>query len=236
MSVQHLQLIATEDGSYTLYDLLLEESYHSKFGAKTESDQVFLHNTGINDRLATEKSLSVLEIGFGTGYNFVHTSQKALRSNCTLHYTALEMHPLPSDLILDLLEKNAIEKSLSQFTADALGLIAKPGSISDTSFNQQVHLQLINADANHWRFPKNQYDAIYLDAFSSKNNPLLWQPAFLANLNQSLNESGTLATYSVNRRFREALTEAGWHWRKLPGPMRKREVLIATKSAANCQT
>jgi len=185
-----------------LYDLLLDESYHSKFGAKTESDQVFLHNAGINDRLATEKSLSVLEIGFGTGYNFVHTSQKALLSNCTLHYTALEMHPLPPDLILDLLEKNAIDKPLSQFTADALGLIAKPGSISDTSFNQQIYLQL--------------------------------QPAFLTNLSQSLKENGTLATYSVNRRFREALTEAGWQWQKLPGPMGKREVLIATKSAADC--
>ena len=230
MYKRQLQLIATEDGSYTLYDPALEESYHSKFGAKTESDQVFLHNAGVHNRLSSGKPTSVLEIGFGTGFNFVHTSQIAIETNCTLNYTALELNPLPPDLILDLLQKNAIDKNLSQFTADALGSIKTSDTTSNTSFNPIVKLELINSDANHWRFPADQYDAIYLDAFSSKNNPLLWQHTFLTSLRQSLLDDGTLATYQVNRRFRDALTEAGWNWRKLPGPKGKREVLIATKT------
>ena len=230
MRLHDLKLLATEDGSYTLYDPALDESYHSKFGARTESDQVFLRNAGVHRRLALKKSTSVLEIGFGTGYNFVHTAGKALEFNCCLDYTAIELHPLPAEIVLQLLSKNNTDEALSAFTAGALDQIASNTSNEQITFSQLIELCLVKADATQWHPEPERYDAIYLDAFSKKNNPALWEPSFLVDLKQSLNNEGTLATYCVNRSFREALSKTGWQWQKLPGPKGKREVLIARHS------
>ena len=41
-----MQLFKTDDGSYTLINPDHLETYHSKFGALTESDQVYLRNSG----------------------------------------------------------------------------------------------------------------------------------------------------------------------------------------------
>jgi len=223
-----LKLLTTEDGSYTLYDSELDESYHSTFGARTESDQVYLRNAGVYHRLSLKKPTSVLEVGFGTGYNFVHTALKAIDADCLLDYTAIEMHPLPSELVLELLNQNITNETLAAFTADALDQIASHNS--QTTFGKLIKLCLVNTDATQWRPKPKCYDAIYLDAFSKKNNPQLWQSSFLATLKHSLRDDGTLATYCVNRGFREALSESGWHWQKLPGPKGKREVLIARHS------
>ena len=225
-----LKLLTTEDGSYTLYDSELDESYHSTFGARTESDQVYLRNAGVYYRLSLKKPTSVLEIGFGTGYNFVHTALKAIDTGCLLDYTAIEMYPLPSELALKLLNQNAANKALAAFTADALTEIISHATDTQTTFGEFIKLSLVYADATQWHPGPKRFDAIYLDAFSKKNNPLLWQSSFLATLKHSLSDDGTLATYCVNRSFREALSESGWHWQKLPGPKGKREVLIAKHS------
>jgi len=62
-----MQLLKTDDGSYTLLDPQQQETYHSRFGALTESDQVYLRNSGVLKRLQSQQPTSVLEIGFGTG-------------------------------------------------------------------------------------------------------------------------------------------------------------------------
>ena len=73
----HLKIIKTEDGSTSLFDDLLKESYHSKFGAINESMHVFI-NAGLN----TIKNLdivNVLEIGYGTGLNALFGRRSLLR-------------------------------------------------------------------------------------------------------------------------------------------------------------
>ena len=72
------------------------------------------------------------------------------------------------------------------------------------------------------------FHAVYLDAFSHRESPLLWQAPLLKKLRSALRPDGVLATYSVNRPFKDALSEAGFTWQKLPGPAGKREVIIAT--------
>lgn len=223
-----LSLLATADGSYTLYDSVLDETYHSKFGAATESHLVYLHNAGVYQRLQSQLPTSVLEIGFGTGYNFVCTAHQADMAQCKLHYTGIEMLPPSTTLARTVLKENAPDQSpLAEFALQAISNIRHRGTSSRSEYNPLISLTVNNADATAWQFPESEFDAIYLDAFSSKNNPLLWQTAFLAPLCRSLRPGGKLATYCVNRSFREALTHAGWLWEKLPGPMGKREVLIA---------
>lgn len=231
MQPNSLQLLATKDGSYTFYDTERQETYHSKFGATAESDTVFLHNAGVYKRLAKQQPTHVLEIGFGSGYNFVHTAQHAIASQSALHYTGIEMRPPPADLANSLLKNNAPHLSaLCEFTCNALSKAQPHTESGDLQFDSLTTLNLICANALDWLLPENYFDAIYLDAFSIKNNPDLWRRPFLEKLHRATNEHGILATYCVSRSFRDALSNAGYEWHKLPGPKGKREVLTASRA------
>jgi len=232
IGVQKMQLLKTDDGSCTLIHPDHQESYHSKFGALTETDLVYFRNSGVHQRLSNLQPTAVLEIGFGTGFNFVHTARHAITSSCPLSYTAYEIAPLSKDISLQLLNHNAPDNSeLCKFTANSIDRIATDENEVMASFNDQTDLRLIRADATKHILPANTFDAIYLDAFSAKNNPALWSTSFLEKLRSAAKPQATLATYCVNGGFRSALKEAGFAWQKLPGPKGKREVLIATPAA-----
>lgn len=224
-----VQLLKTEDGSYTLFDPEQQEAYHSKFGALTESDQVYLRNSGVYERLASQQPTSILEIGFGTGFNFVHTASHARKHNCPLCYTAYEFRPLDKRLVLEVLINNAPQETqLCKFTADAIDRITVPDTRASLSIDHQTELHLHHADVATQQWPAASFDAIYLDAFSKKNNPALWCTDFLDNLYTAARPHALLATYCVNGEFRASLAAAGFDFKKLPGPRGKREVLIAS--------
>ena len=84
VGVQKMQLLKTDDGSCTVVHSDHQETYHSKFGALTESDLVYLRNSGVHQRLAHQQPTAILEIGFGTGFNFVHTAQPVSYTHLTL--------------------------------------------------------------------------------------------------------------------------------------------------------
>jgi len=67
-----MDFIVTGDGSNTLYNAQIGEHYHSKHGALQEAKHVFL-KSGLEFSLDKEPStsISILEIGFGTGLNFI---------------------------------------------------------------------------------------------------------------------------------------------------------------------
>ena len=61
----------TGDGSGTLRHSNHQETYHSTFGAITESRFVFLRNSGVLERFESGQTTRVLEIGFGIGLYFL---------------------------------------------------------------------------------------------------------------------------------------------------------------------
>jgi tRNA U34 5-methylaminomethyl-2-thiouridine-forming methyltransferase MnmC len=70
--MSNLSIVTTGDGSKTIFNAEVGENYHSKHGALQESQHVFL-NAGLRYFLAGTESaeVSVLEVGFGTGLNFL---------------------------------------------------------------------------------------------------------------------------------------------------------------------
>lgn len=89
----------TADGSATLYVPELDEHYHSVKGAFTESQHIFI-DMGL--KACPEPDPHILEVGFGTGLNALLSLLEAERSGRTLHYTALELYPLPWETINQL--------------------------------------------------------------------------------------------------------------------------------------
>lgn len=229
----HLAICVTGDGSLTLTDLRIGQSYHSTHGALTESRQVFVDNTGVSQRLTAGKATRVLEIGFGTGLNFCLTAALAREHGSPLHYSAFENAPLANDLLIQLQRQNFPDHpDLIRQLDNAL---AADGTLQYSQIDKAIALQLYHQDAleSNWSMPP--FDAIYLDAFSIDKNPALWQASFLTHLATVLKPAGVIGTFGVNRRFREALEEVGLQWRKLPGPPGKREVMIAAHTARALQ-
>ena len=91
------ELIITKDSSHSLFVPTLNETYHSKNGAITESMHIFIKN-GIQYHL--KNNLAILEVGFGTGLNTVLTLENS--KNKTVNYTTLEPHPITKSIYSNL--------------------------------------------------------------------------------------------------------------------------------------
>ena len=77
------ELIKTSDGSTSLYIPQLDETYHSVHGALQETQHVFIKN-GL--QLFEHQSISILEIGFGTGLNALVTYKEHKVLQLNIHY------------------------------------------------------------------------------------------------------------------------------------------------------
>ena len=91
-----LKIITTRDGSHSLLNEQLNETYHSVHGAVQESAYVFIEK-GL-DLLMTKSqtTIEILEVGFGTGLNALLTLQKA--NDHSVHYTSLEAFPVQEEI------------------------------------------------------------------------------------------------------------------------------------------
>ena len=223
----------TGDGSDTLYSAEYGETFHSTFGAVTETEHVFLSGTGIKQRLAEGQSARVLEVGFGTGLNFWVTAQYSLATGARLEYVALEKYLLPAATLTQLNHDHlpAVAQDIRLAFLDWRSGLSDPlpGSQLHWCYDDSIRLDLVVGDATSVSIPPQDYHAIYQDAFSPGNNPELWTPSFFTRLFEVLTPGGRLATYSVKGEVRRNLAAAGFQVQKQPGPPGKREILTAIK-------
>lgn len=59
----------TQDGSVGLFNIDLQDVYHSRFGAQTEADEKFFQPCGIEEKLNKNSAIKILDICYGMGYN-----------------------------------------------------------------------------------------------------------------------------------------------------------------------
>lgn len=246
------QILVTDDGSYSLMDTVLEESYHSGSGAAAESYVVYLQNSRIAARLrqATVSSTRVFEYGFGTGMNFIITASVAASERKPLLFTSWEYRLLPRAVLEQLQIPTAI------IAAETLGLLhncsAHAHAITDAflhfrerigdtpaiglhrfAYTDEIILELNIGDATAISSSTLQetYHSVYFDAFSPKTNPDLWTEPVLRTAFELLENNGTLVTYCVNSVVRKLVAQCGFKVTKEPGPIGgKREVLVAIKT------
>lgn len=224
----------TEDGTDTLFSPEYNQTYHSTFGALTESEHVFLQSSGVAARLQAGKATDILEVGFGTGLNFWLTAQRAKENQARLHYVALEQYLLSTSTLRQL-NHDQLPKSAAQVRTAFLGwreqLPASDSGRHQWQYDEYGQLELILGDATQVEIPAHQFHAIYHDAFSPEANPALWTADFFVRLYDRLQPGGTLATYSVKGTVRRALQQVGFQVEKQPGPPGKREILVARRLA-----
>ena len=110
----NLKIIQTSDGSHTIYNSELNETYHSLHGSINESNTVYIQN-GLEYYLKKKsiKKINILEVGFGTGLNFLLTHIFLEKRKEKIFYHTIEPYPLPNEVIEKL---NYVSKVGEQYS------------------------------------------------------------------------------------------------------------------------
>jgi len=224
---REFKIINTEDGSNSIFVPSLQETYHSTFGAVTESQYVFIQE-GLNYFLnANNKSqVNILEVGFGTGLNALLTLSFCEQWNFPIDYTTLEPFPLDEEITntLNFCENQLLfrkELKFQQLHAADWG--------KKVAITKNFELSKIKKRLEEFKHP-HQFDLIYFDAFAPNKQPEVWEIDVLAHATGMLAENGMLVTYCASRQFRRNLTALGLEVEVLKGPPGKLEMVRAVKT------
>src|SRR5690349_14257573 len=94
-----IEIISTGDGSHSLLNTDLDETYHSRHGAVQESEHVFIkHGFDFFCEKSSGDAVRILEVGFGTGLNVWLTAMHSITRGRNVHYTSLETFPLSQEI------------------------------------------------------------------------------------------------------------------------------------------
>lgn len=214
------KIIITGDGSHSIFVPGLNEHYHSVFGAVQESSHIFISN-GLERCPAP--SLSVLEIGFGTGLNALLTFHRTFETKQALYYEAWEKYPLTAAEYETLNYPRftgidpALYTALSEAPWNDLHEIA-PGAV----------LHKVLGDITGF-CSERFFDLVYFDAFGPDVQPELWTAGVFRRISSQQRAGAILVTYSVKGSVTRNLIECGYRIDKVPGPPGKRQITVAIK-------
>jgi tRNA U34 5-methylaminomethyl-2-thiouridine-forming methyltransferase MnmC len=218
------EIIITQDGSTSIYIPELDETYHSKFGAIQEAKHVFIKN-GL-DLFEEGSSVSILEIGFGTGLNAIITLLEAEKRQLKINYVGVEAYPVAPNEIVQLNYVTQLEASEKQVCFEFIHTCEWEKEIAITPYFSITKRKQFFSDIKD----KNLFDLIYFDAFGYPVQPELWNETIFKIMYDALKEKGVLTTYACRTSIKKAMQFVGFETLKLPGAPGKREMLRAIKN------
>ncbi|MFK7863959.1 MAG: bifunctional tRNA (5-methylaminomethyl-2-thiouridine)(34)-methyltransferase MnmD/FAD-dependent 5-carboxymethylaminomethyl-2-thiouridine(34) oxidoreductase MnmC [Pseudohongiellaceae bacterium] len=217
--------------------LKFDDIYHSNEGACDESEHVFVKGAQLLERWQDQKdrqsSYTIGEIGFGSGLNFLMTWKNwnlSKNKPCQLHYLGFEKYPLK---IGDMARLLAMFPSLEPLSSRLLAHYCDHSKVChrirladdvllDLHFGDAA-TELQSLDCRS----RDGVDSWFLDGFSPKQNPLLWQENLVALVAQHSHAQTTLATYSAAGFLRRQLISVGFKVEKAAGFGLKRHMTQA---------
>lgn len=181
------EIMSTADGSVTITIPEMHVTYHSRHGAIQESMHVYIE-AGLRPLLHRFETITVFEMGFGTGLNALLTLAEAEVHQQKINYQTIEAYPLEQNIVQELnyvqqlkqmIGHAGAEPSLSPTAQEAANQVVS--SIQPVfeqqqtwqSTFEQLHQTPWNQSVNMsaW-FTLTKYDASLLD------------PAFAAGISQ----------------------------------------------------
>ena len=219
-----VKLIITSDGSHSLLNEALNETYHSVHGAIQESQHVFIKN-GLRYYLesTTSDHLSIFEVGFGTGLNALLTLKAMENTKTPVRYVAVESSPIGEELWESLNYTKAlgledIFANLHRTSWEISNQITPQVSF----IKRQTTLQAIELEAQ-------SFDVVYFDAFAPNKQPELWTIDILRKVIDAMKVNGVFVTYCAKGQLKRDLKELGLIVETLPGPPGKKEMVRGVK-------
>ena len=182
-----------------------------------ESRHVFIR-AGLRPLLAADPTtVTVLEMGFGTGLNALLVRLLAREFPEThFHYVSYERYPISATQLagLNYPEQLGVDRRLLE-ELHRPGVQNYPGENFDLDLRMEDFLMALTG---------GEADVIFYDAFAPNAQPELWTTEAMEHCYAALREGGWLVTYCAQGQFKRNLRAAGFRVEALPGPPGKREM------------
>lgn len=223
-----VRVICTDDGSASVFAERFGASYHSTHGALQETQHVFVE-AGLAHRSRGTRALSILDVGYGTGLNFICSAAFAKTHGVHVDYVGVETYPLAAPLLAELRYADLVPPNGTpeQWRELVHRTHAAPWG-SRVVIDDNVRLHKVDTALTRLATPPT-FDLVYFDAFSPEIQPELWTPDTFAIVGAAMRSGGSLVTYCAKGQVRRDLQSLGFTVERLPGPPGKREMLRATK-------
>lgn len=211
-----LQPRTTADGSLTLWSEAFGECFHSGAGARAEAQGKFVRPAQL-ERFTSGRSLVVLDLCVGLGYNSAALLEAAADRGLRIQWLGLELDPRPLQIAL---ADGGFRRLWRPATLAVLSQLSQAGAWAEPALGEgrwwlgDARRQLPALLAAH----TGAVDLVLHDAFSPQRCPQLWTLELLGQLAALLRPDGRLLTYCTAAAVRRGLQLAGLELASLPGP------------------
>jgi len=198
-----LEIVQSEDGSFTAYSKKFDEHYHSlKDGAYTEA--LYKHVIPAFKYHKNKKELHILDICFGLGINTLVTIDYIKKQD--LDIKLFIYSPEFDKELLQNLKNFQYPKELVNYNY-IIDILVNRGLYKDNN----IEIELFIGDAREYirLLDFNSIDIVYQDAFSPLKNRTLWSVEYFKDIERLLKQDGILTTYSVSTDARLSMWENG---------------------------
>ena len=203
--MNNLIKIITEDGSISFRSEKFNENFHSKAGAYCETKNKFINPSRL--KRFHNKSINVLDICFGIGYNSALLFENLEIELSTLNWYGLEIDKRPLNYALTDKKFNNL---WSPKVNEILNSLNSKGLYKNKNFN--CNLMIGDARKEILNLPKElNFDLIFLDGFSPQKCPEIWSLEFLSQLKNKIKYEGYLITYTSAAAVRKSLKNLGFN-------------------------
>jgi tRNA U34 5-methylaminomethyl-2-thiouridine-forming methyltransferase MnmC len=217
-------VIVTADGSKTIYIQEMDENYHSSHGALQEANHVFIQN-GLQF-IDNQSTISVFEMGFGTGLNALLTLVEADKIKNKINYVGIEAFPVEIELINQIGYEQFVDPKFQSLFTD----------MHTANWNEKIDLtpyfsfEKIHEKIKNYEVLEAEFDIVYYDAFGPRAQEAMWLLEILEKMYRMLKPGGFLVTYCAKGQVKRDLKALGFKIEALPGPPGKREMTRAHKN------
>ena len=203
--MNNLIKIITEDGSISFRSEKFNENFHSKAGAYYETKNKFINPSRL--KRFQNKSINVLDICFGIGYNSALLFENLKIELSTLNWYGLEIDKRPLN---NALTDRKFNNLWSPKVIEILNSLNSKGLYKNKYFD--CKLLIGDARKEILNLPKElNFDLIFLDGFSPQKCPEIWSFEFLSQLKNKIKYEGYLITYTSAAAVRKSLKNLGFN-------------------------
>ncbi len=217
------------------YSSRYKDIYYSQEGGLEETSHTFLKPNQLKTRFQNDTQTTIVELGFGTGLNFLSTWKHWKEERAPghrLNYFSVEKHPLQKE---DIRKSLGVWPELSEITQRFLKhyrcypegfhpLILENGDLRLVLMIGEVRscLKSFRGFADVW----------FLDGFAPRCNQEMWSEEVLQWVAYHSKMGTTFSTYTAVSKIRHDLEAAGFEVTKRKGFTPKRHMLTGTWKGA----
>ena len=222
MEESFFSIVPTDDGTSTALLAEYGEGMHSRSGAYEEALRKHLVPSRVLEH--RDRALSVLDVGFGLGYNILALIHEYFLRNSGVRLSVVSLEKERS--LLPALEMI----SFNDKRDDLYDHIRRAYAKGHTEIGE-ISIEVLFDDARNSlrHLGDSAFHAVFFDPFSPARNPELWSTDVFKELFRIMKDGAMLTTYSSASHVRAAMLDAGLAVGRGPSVGGKREGTIASK-------